>query len=546
MMRRLGVFTQNMRLRATLATGDVFVLTREGSLVMTIIGCRFMKLSIATLTRVLVSSNPDLSPRKTSAMSLSETAPTFAIGSSQSFPEETSEGIVDLSGLSTKSFTPPIETEQQYEMEFREIISAYTCISCSAIAKDAIIADLGVDSLTVVEMVEELAARFRKEVSSEGLATRTFGSLLEFLTPDSSSSPSRGHGNPDKEQPKQTAIGNTSPDSCSDPDVKHYQALCEILEDYCGPLHSAIEQYKTVGELGIDSLSMVEMKGQFEETFDIRISDDRFCLDSTALDIMKFMGINLPGSRKSSNPGEVARDTSVRSSPLEDRASFHQAEPVSSSFNNPIEALVKAESIFHQAATKHSFDEYWSTVAPIQNKLSASYILEAYKNLGFDISKIGAGNTVGPIPCLPEYSRLAQRFLDILKEDIVYQHGQEYLHSEHKSYSKPSRVLLEQLVTQWPQYEIEVKMMALSGPRLAECLSGKVDPVSLFFANPTSSKILEDWYSKAPLLATMTDQLMELIRNLLPSQDLAEEAKLKKMIRRPIGRYKLSSVPPRT
>ncbi len=150
-----------------------------------------MKLSIATLIRVLVSSNPDLSPRKTSAMSLSETAPTFPIGSSQSFPEETSEGIVDLSGLPTKSFTPPIETEQQYEMELREIISAYTGISCSAVAKDAVIADLGVDSLTVVEMVEELAARFGKEVSSEGLATRTFGSLVEFLTPDSSSSPSR-------------------------------------------------------------------------------------------------------------------------------------------------------------------------------------------------------------------------------------------------------------------------------------------------------------------------------------------------------------------
>ncbi len=224
---------------------------------------------------------------------------------------------------------------------------------------------------------------------------------------------------------------------------------------------------------------MVEMKGQLEETFDIRISDDRFCLDSTALDIMKFLGIKLPGSRKTSNQGEVARDASIRSSTLEDRASFHQAELVSSPFINPIEALVKAESKFHQAATKHGFVEYWSMVAPIQNKLSASYILEAYETLGIGISKIGAGNTVGPMPCLPKYSRLAQRFLDILKkEDIVYQREEEYLHSERKSYSKPSRVLLEQLVAQWPQYEIEVKMMALSGPRLAECLSGKVDPGS--------------------------------------------------------------------
>ena len=138
------------------------------------------------------------------------------------------------------------------------------------------------------------------------------------------------------------------------------------------------------------------------------------------------------------------------------------------------------------------------------------------------------GQSIGPIQCLPKYSRLAQRFLNILeKENIIHRRGQKTFRSEHKLCIKPSCILLDQIITQWPQYEIEARMMALTGPRLAEYLSGKADPMSHFFGNITASKIMDDWYSKAPLLATMTDQLLELIHEILPSANPDKAAKLK-------------------
>lgn len=69
--------------------------------------------------------------------------------------------------------------------------------------------------------------------------------------------------------------------------------------------------------------------------------------------------------------------------------------------------------------------------------------------------------------------------------------------------------------------------MALTGPRLAECLSGKADPISLFFGSATASKIMEDWYSNAPLFAILTNQLLDLIHNMLSNAKPQKAAKLK-------------------
>ena len=495
-------------------TGDVFVLTNEGLLVMTIIGCHFMKLPIATLTKVLDSANPDHSPRESSALPLSRLDSNPSSESSKSFCEGSLASVNALAGSTSISATPSTESEKLHELALREIISEYTGVSTSKISGDAVVADLGVDSLTAVEMTEELTTRFGKAVSTEDLATITFSSLSKLLIPGSSSNPDRGYSKPDREIP---VDAKPSSNCHLTPDAKRYQVLCDILGEYCGASQSAIEQQKTVEELGIDSLSMVEMKGQIEETFDVKIMDDQMTVDSTAVDVMKLLGIDPLSSRGPSNERDITCHTPTYASRIEHGLSSHQAEPFSSSFKSPSEALEQAESRFHQIAAKHGFVDYWSIVAPTQNKLSASYILEAYETLDTNNTNNYPGQSIGPLPCLPKYSRLAQRLLDILeKENLIHRRGQEFFRSDH-SFNEPSCVLLERLITQWPQYEIEARMMALTGPRLAECLSGRADPMSLFFGNMTSSKIMDDWYSKAPLLATMTDQLLGVIHDMLPN-----------------------------
>lgn len=399
------------------AIGDVFVLTSGGMLVTTIIGCRFIKLPRALFIKVLDSANPHHSLQKPSVVPLSQLAHTPSTESSQSFLGLDSASITSFSDSPTSSTTPPTETDQYHELALREIISEYTGISCSEISEDAVVADLGVDSLTAVEMAEELAARSGKVVVVKDIAIITFNGLLKLLSSGSSSSPNRDHGHPDREKPIQSVLAEPSSKTQSGSEAKQYQALCDILEEFSGAPQSAIEQRKTIGELGIDSLSMVELKEQIENTFHVRITDDQFTLDSTALDVMKLLGITIPSARASSKGVEVAIDTSTHTSPLQDGASVHQTQSFSASFRSSGEALMQTERKFHQAATKHGFIDYWSTVAPIQNKLSAFYIWEAYGALTTGGTAITPGQLIGLIPCLPKYSRLAERFLNILETD---------------------------------------------------------------------------------------------------------------------------------
>lgn len=50
--------------------------------------------------------------------------------------------------------------------------------------------------------------------------------------------------------------------------------------------------------------------------------------------------------------------------------------------------------------------------------------------------------------------------------------------------------------------------MALTGSKLADCLSGKKDAVSIMFKDPSSMKIMEEYYCSSPMLSTLTEQLV--------------------------------------
>lgn len=54
--------------------------------------------------------------------------------------------------------------------------------------------------------------------------------------------------------------------------------------------------------------------------------------------------------------------------------------------------------------------------------------------------------------------------------------------------------------------------MALTGPVLADCLTGAADPLKILFGNPKAQQVLDDFYHESPMLATMTDQLVAFIK----------------------------------
>ena len=56
--------------------------------------------------------------------------------------------------------------------------------------------------------------------------------------------------------------------------------------------------------------------------------------------------------------------------------------------------------------------------------------------------------------------------------------------------------------------------MALTGPKLAECLTGKTDAVSLLFKGSVAQKIMEDYYCNSPMLSTLTEQMVTFLNTI--------------------------------
>ena len=506
------------------AAGDVFVMTREGALVMIITGAQFTKLLISKLERFLDSANAKPSQETVVAK---PSLPQMPVKSSETASTATSvEGTETPPGEGNSSRATSVDSNDDFddgaEMSLRNIIASYTGLPPADIAHDANIGDLGVDSLAAVELAEELHAQFGKEMSEDFLEL-SYGALSELLIPSSStkkaklptsntSGPQAGTASP---PPSSAPNANSAP-----PNTQGRQVALKLLSDTSGAPIASIEGQATLGELGIDSLSAVELKGDLEDAFEIEIEDDRFTLDSTVKEILDFLGVGGASQGASSAPATSTMSTSpaAREGGSEKSTFAEQGRGKEVELGSPMEALVQCEASFDQAAAKRGFLNYWTEVAPKQDELLLAYICEAFQALGSDMSQIPQGQKVPPVDHLPKHQKVMNRLLDILeKHDVLIKQGSSRVRGSRQTPSTPSQKLHEQFIAQFPSYAGEARLMALTGPKVAGCLTGKTDPIALMFRGAEAQKVMEGYYCESPMLSTLTEQIVTFLRTVMAS-----------------------------
>ena len=403
------------------------------------------------------------------------------------------------------------------EKTLRNIIATYTGLSPAEIARDADIGDLGVDSLAAVELAEELQAQFGKEITAEDLLISSYGALSELLVPFSTKKatlPTSNNSGPQvavPTQPSSSSNVNASPQN-----AQGHQVVSKILSDASGAPIAAINGKATLEELGIDSLSAVELKGDLEDAFEIEIEDDRLTLDSTVKEILDFLGVG-GASQKASSPAAATKSTNQ---PGRDECSVpvEKGQGKGVELASPMEALVQCEASFDQAAAKRGFFNYWTEVAPKQDELLLAYICEAFQVLGSDIGQNPQGQQVPSISHLPKHKKVMNRLLEILeKHEILTRQGLNLLRGSRQTPSMPAQKLHEQFLAKFPVYAGEARLMALTGPKLADCLTGKTDPITLMFRGAAAQKVMEDYYCASPMLSTLTEQLVTFISTVVTS-----------------------------
>ncbi|KAA8615013.1 polyketide synthase [Pyrenophora tritici-repentis] len=265
----------------TTATGDVFVMTKNGTMALNVMDVAFTRLPIATLEKLLDTANSTPAAKK-------ETAPKRlaapAVPSRGAVPEleAADDHQADSSSDSEDGIaTPPGELD---DSGLRKMIAMYTGVSVDAIATQSTMADLGVDSLAAVEFAEDLRSQFGKEIESMDLLSSDLNTLSKLCLTSI---------------PKpQTKTKLTKANIAQIPPVMPVPAsnggrkrLVQIVSDACGAPISDIKDSHTLRDLGVDSLASVELSSDLENAFSVHIDESDVHLDCTIAEICSYLGI---------------------------------------------------------------------------------------------------------------------------------------------------------------------------------------------------------------------------------------------------------------
>ena len=299
------------------------------------------------------------------------------------------------------------------------------------------------------------------------------------------------------------------------------QKVYQLLAETSGAPIESISGKPQLQELGIDSLSAVELKGDLEDAFEVEIEDDRFTLESKVQEILDFLGCGEESQQRPSL-GDAALEQPIMGSG--GNASNKSDNPSLSGkqikLADPLGTLSHVQNSFEQAAAGRGFLDYWNSAAPKQDKLLLAYICEAFQALGMDIKSVPLGEQLRIFNYPPRHAKVMNRLVEILeKHDLLTRQGPKLVRAGGQPPHKTSRDLHREFVADFPVYEGEAQLMALTGPRLGDCLAGKADAVGLMFKGATAQKIMGEYYTASPMLSTLTEHMVSFFHKLVSSSD---------------------------
>ncbi len=131
-----------------------------------------------------------------------------------------------------------------------------------------------------------------------------------------------------------------------------------------------------------------------------------------------------------------------------------------------------------QLGRKH----YYSTVEPLLDLLSASYVWKALEKLGFEpqlLSRTSAETLALQLGVVSEQRRLLGRMLEILHSEGVLRRTDEGWELCQIPEFKEPQEIWKELLARFPSYQAELILLRRCGDKLAEVLRGEVEPLQL-------------------------------------------------------------------
>lgn len=489
------IFSNLTPVESNEVSNDIFVFDAvSGKLVVLILGARFNKVRLGSLNKVLARLN-GTSDNATVAQKL-EIPRAVAQVPQPRTPQISPEPIVPVIADTRESIFEGICTVFELVAE----------VPHQDVRGNASVDDLGIDSLMMMEVVSELSSYFSVDLPIEDMECLTdVDSLVNYLSKrgcgQTSTASSTTYSSSSSVAPGTPSSMTMSTDGHSD---KQIDQLFKLLQEHL-ELDSVPSANDNLADLGLDSLLAIELGDDMEKMFSTSIDLHQIDESSTIKDLARLAGIDIGNSSQTEIPPVmlnepivpvVATPAVIRETPI---------APATTRDGNPHEAFDQIRYDFDKFSIQEGFKGFWNTVYPAQERLVLSYTADAFKKLGCDLERLHTGNQLPKLQVLEKHKHLLDRLHKILA-DGGYISGDA---TGHVRTVKPfdldaPQVMLSRIISEFPLHASEHKLLDVTGSRLAECLTGKADPLSLLFASRANRKLLADVYDLAPMCRATT------------------------------------------
>ncbi|PHH80451.1 hypothetical protein CDD80_1461 [Ophiocordyceps camponoti-rufipedis] len=305
---------------------------------------------------------------------------------------------------------------------------------------------------------------------------------------------------------------------------KQAVALLNLLKEHLNS-SQGIPPSTPLSAIGLDSLGAIQLQSDMEKTFGKRPALTKIDENATFSDLYGMLccrdpaGESLTGGPTVVTASNRGQDPS-RARPFLSGLTSCDGSGESSDLSHHVSlALNHVKQGISASAQKTGFADFFSQVHSRQVSMVQAYILEAFSSLGCDLSSLREGDAVPVVVHAHKYSRLLSRFHHVLEEtNLVTAPDAQSVRrrtGEPLPSSSSSAEIHRRLLAASPCYRPDLRLLKVTGSRLADCLSGRVDPLHLIFQDEASIQVLEDVYVSSPMFATGNQMLGDFISRLI-------------------------------
>ncbi|KAJ0354666.1 hypothetical protein COL154_011700 [Colletotrichum chrysophilum] len=153
---------------------------------------------------------------------------------------------------------------------------------------------------------------------------------------------------------------------------------------------------------------------------------------------------------------------------------------------------------------------FWDEVFPTQQQLVFAFVTESLARMSCNLDALAPGEALKITNTLPKHQNLLQIIYKILQDGglVKPQHGR-FLRTYQPVDKTPSWAIYNQLIRDHPLHNSEHELLQVAGSKLAECLTGAIEPLSLIFGK--SRGLLQEFYTNAPMFVAASKFACEII-----------------------------------